>query len=218
MTVSDETIWNGLERRLKNLGQGGAQPSLDEIVDRPLPGRPIARRAGGAVGLLVVLVAVVLVGGVILQSHPVANVGRAVDGPFTLEITVPNREYVAGAGIPVTASLTYTGPEASVRIGHALQVIGFGVDEFLGGAIRPIWAFKCGSSLLQRGVPLVVPFAKTGGMLTPNPSFMAYFADPVLRLPPGTWHVYAEASFSEQGCNDIGRDMRAEVVITVTPP
>ena len=218
MTVSDETIWKGLERHLRELGQGGAKPSLDDVISRPLARRPLALRTGGAVGILAVIVGVVLVGGIVLQSHPVANVGRSVDGPFTLEITVSNREYVAGAQIPVTASLTYTGPEASVRIGHALQVIGFGVDGLFGGAVHPIWALMCAASDLQRGEPLVVPFAKTGAALTPNPSFMAYEADPVLRLPPGTWHVYAVASFSEQPCGDSPLDMRAEIVITVKAP
>lgn len=144
------------------------------------------------------------------------NVGQAVAGPFTLEITTPNRAYLAGEKIPVSASLTYTGPAASVQIGHALQVIGFGVDGLFDGGIRPIWALKCARTELQRGQPLVVPFAKTGASMTPNPSFQAFLEDPALRLPPGVWHVYAEASFSERGCADPGPDIRAEVVITVT--
>ena len=141
--------------------------------------------------------------------------GRAVDGPFTVEITSAKSEYAAGEPIQVAATLTYTGPAASVRITHALQTIGFGVDGFLNGNVEPIWAQSCGSTELQRGEPLTVPFAKTGASMTPDPAFSAFMTDSILRLPLGVWHVYAVGAFSEGDCGDPGRNIRAEVVITV---
>jgi hypothetical protein len=141
--------------------------------------------------------------------------GRAVDGPFTVEISSAKSRYAAGEPIQVSATLTYTGPAPSVTISHALQTIGFGVDGLLNGNVRPIWALSCGSTELQRGEPLTVPFAKTGGTMTPDPSFDAFMSDRLLRLPPGVWHVYAEAAFSEGRCGQPGRDTRAEIVITV---
>lgn len=163
---------------------------------------------------LAVLVAVAVVGYRALSSR--AYSARAADGPFVLEISSPQSGYAAGEAIPISATLTYTGPEATVTVSHALQVIGFGVDGFLDGSVRPIFAFKCASTQLQRGESLTVGFAKTGATMTPDPSFDAFMADPMLRLPPGTWHVYADAEFSEGGCGQPGHQIRAEIVITVS--
>jgi hypothetical protein len=146
---------------------------------------------------------------------PGAASGRVVDGAFTVEITSPKSQYAAAEVIQVSATLTYTGPAASIRISHALQTIGFGIDGFLNGNVRPIYAFKCASSELRRGEPMMVPFAKTGGTMTPDPSFDAFMSGSALQLPPGVWHVYAEAEFSEGGCADPGHDIRAEIVLTV---
>ena len=143
------------------------------------------------------------------------TVGHATDGAFALAIAASSSTYTAGEAIPVTASLTYTGT-GTVRISHALQPIAFGVDGFLDGDVHPIFAFKCASSELHAGQPLTVPFAKTGGTVTPNPSFDAFMSDPLLRLPAGVWHVYALASFSESSCGAPGHDIRADIVITVT--
>lgn len=163
---------------------------------------------------LAVLLAIAVVGYRALS--PRATAARAVDGPFVVEITSPRSTYAAGQAIPISATLTYTGPAATVTVSHALQVIGFGIDGFLDGKVRPIFAFKCASTELQRGMPLTVPFAKTGGTMTPDPSFDAFMTDPMLRLPPGSWDVYADAVFSEGICGQPGHHIRAEIVITVT--
>jgi hypothetical protein len=165
------------------------------------------------------LVALALVTTLAAACHGTASgsaTGRAVDGPFTVEISSAKREYASGEPIQVSATLTYTGLAASVTITHALQTIGFGVDGFLNGNVQPIWAQSCGLTDLQRGQPLTVPFAKSGATMTPDPAFNAFMADSVLRLPPGVWHLYAVGAFSEGGCGDPGRDIRAEIVITVT--
>jgi hypothetical protein len=165
------------------------------------------------------LVAVALVATLAAACHGSASgsaSGRAVEGPFVVEITSAKSHYAADEAIQISATLTYTGPAASVRITHAFQTIGFGVDGFLNGNVQPIWAQSCGWTELPRGQPLTVPFAKTGATMTPDPAFNAFMTDSALRLPPGVWHVYAEGAFSEGGCGDPARSIRAEVVITVT--
>lgn len=145
---------------------------------------------------------------------PSPQPSRVIDGPFTLAITSTKLEYLADEPIHVSATLTYTGPDTSVTVGHAQPMIGFGVERLLNGNVRPAWYQSCGLTELRRGEPLTVPFAKMGATVSPDPSFNAFMADPVLRLPPGVWHVYAEAAFSEGDCKP-GRDIRAEIVITV---
>jgi hypothetical protein len=124
-------------------------------------------------------------------------------------------EYPAGHPIELAATLVYTGPAASVEIWHAHQTVGFGVAELFGGNVRPVFAFSCESTKLERGKPLVVPFTKTGGTLTPDPSFNAFMDEPVLRLPSGAWHVYAQAEFSESSCTRGMHSIRAEIEVTV---
>jgi hypothetical protein len=39
--------------------------------------------------------------------------------------------------------------------------------------------------------------------------------DPVLRLPVGTWHLYAEAQFSDGTCGGVQHDLRADITLDV---
>jgi len=174
----------------------------------------MTRSFAAAVGLVIVA-SVAVVAAKASFASPASSVA---DGPYVLEITAPRTIFAIGEPITgITAALTYHGSEASVRIGHAhLTPLGFGIQEPVNGwNLSPAWLQSCEMSDLARGVPLTNPFGKSGGSLRPDPAFTAFMEDPVLRLPPGTWHVYAEASFDEGNCGGTSHDIKATITIVV---
>ena len=170
--------------------------------------------AAGALGLLVVLGAILFGSGALSAGA----VDLAAEGPFELEIRSVKSQYTAGEPIDIAATLTYHGPEASVTIDHGhLSPVGFGIVEPVNGIqLSPAWRTSCETTILARDVGLTRAFAKSGASSGSDPSFLAFMQDPVLRLPAGTWHVYADASFSEGGCGSQTHNIRAEITINVT--
>jgi len=158
------------------------------------------------------------------SAGPVSQTVR--EGPFELTLSAPKGRYAAGEPVEATATLTFRGPASSVRIAHGLGAlggpIGFGTREPVLGAmaLTPIVATACAGSTLEADAPLTVPFAKSGastGDEVDSAVMQAYFADPVLRLQPGTWHLYATASFRLEQCTaDANRyALTAEITIVV---
>ena len=155
-------------------------------------------------------------------------------GAFSLTIRSAKAVYRPDEPIDVEASLAFAGPALSVTISHALGAndgpLGFGVVEpvdvsgvgwiQLGGGYR----LACVSSRLQQVAPISAPYSKGGGPLLEGPDgptieqLQAYMSDRVLRLPGGTWHVYAVADFTTGGCGASGPDryqLRAEITVVV---
>ena len=77
----------------------------------------------------------------------------------------------------------------------------------------------CAPHLIPAAGSLDVPFAKSGGWSAddPNAAFLrAYFADPELRLPPGTWRVEASTAASiGEGCTGAPLKLVAAVDVVV---
>jgi hypothetical protein len=78
----------------------------------------------------------------------------------------------------------------------------------------------CGQTRLVRGVPLVESFDKSGSFDGENPDapkFQAWLQAKDLRLPEGTWHLYA---ISQAPCSggDPAFNLRAEIEIVVGDP
>ena len=183
-----------------------------------------------AVGAFAPLVAIVVVTVVASLSHigpfapaatgvaPVVSVVR--DGPFELAITSTRPRYALGEAIDVKASLTYRGPAGSVSIAHGHgSPMAFGVVEpFNGLFLTPAWRQSCEHSVLELGVPLERPFAKSGSFSGDNPAASdaaGFFEDPTLELPVGTWHLFVVADF---GIGDCGVDrhlLRADLKVVV---
>ena len=95
----------------------------------------------------------------------------------------------------------------------------FGIRERVFGGINltPASDLMFDHSTLTRDVPLTKPFAKSGefsGDDPAAPSFRAFFADPILRLPAGTWHIYALAASCSPA--PLHFDLEAEIEIAVT--
>jgi hypothetical protein len=146
------------------------------------------------------------------------------NAPFSLVVTANHARYAAGDPIDVSATVEYTGPMASIDVPHdSLGLAAFGIDEPVDGMnVHGISDLMCAHTVLQRGSPVTVAFRKTGSSLEPPPdpsAAAAFFSDPVLRLPAGTWHIYAEADFPLHACGGVGQEyhLRAQITIDVEP-
>lgn len=151
------------------------------------------------------------------------------DGPFELSIRASKGVYAEGEAIDIAGSLTYLGPEASISIGHSQGArsggerggpMGFSIDEPVLGNLRlgGAWADSCEGTTLERGRPIEAAFEKGGGWSGDDPqasAYLAYMLDPVLRLPPGVWHVRVVTDFSVGECSANGLEMMAALEIVV---
>ncbi len=152
--------------------------------------------------------------------HPKPVEASATDGTFRLTIRSPQDGYPAFEAIEVAATLEYLGPSASIgATGSGSGLVGFGIEQ-VGGAHRilPSWTDDCKPYSLDRGQPVAVEFSKSGGFSEDDPDagfFKDYFADPVLRLPPGTWRLFAIIDLTLGGCGGERHQLEAEIVIVV---
>lgn len=165
-------------------------------------GTTVMRNQGVGFGVATAALIVIVVG---LAVRPAAGPGSSPspstaanepvvattdDGVFRLSLTTPRATYGPDDAIEPVATITYLGPEATVTVYHADQSIGFRIEEVdgtrvMGGGMRQ----PCRSTELISGVPSAVPFSKAG---SPGDGFdRAWYEDPVLRLPVGTWRITA---------------------------
>jgi hypothetical protein len=187
----------------------------------------------GVIGVIAIVGLVVLgaislrplIGGLPAPTGPVS--ATTIQGPFELTIRSERGQYAPQEAIGVTATLTYSGPDETIDISHdggssGGAPVSFGVEEPVTGNLKlaPISDLMCAGSTLKRGSPLEVPFAKAGSFSDAGPmqsTYEAYFKDPVLRLPAGTWHVYALADFGlGHGCSD--HSIKLTTTITIVIP
>ncbi len=162
------------------------------------------------------------------KASPFAN-GAITDsqtsGDFVLAMRSAKAVYAADEPIQITAALTYIGPDSSTFIGHASGArggpLGFGIDEpVLGGLVLgPGWRQSCVGSNLNRDIALDQDFWKAASWSGDDPRAAAYhdfIVSSGLRLPEGTWHVYAVAEFSVgQDCTARPHTMRVDLEIQV---
>jgi hypothetical protein len=225
-----------LRRRLEVLAAAAPVDGTGGLA-RVAPGvRP--RRAATLVpsGLLVALVLLAVIGAALSggvgqaptatpatsESSPPNNgpvMTTDTDGAFELTVRSAHGHVPDGEPIDVEASLTYQGPDPTVEICHDRGgPIMFGIREKVFGAIdlTPANQLVFAHSTLTRDIPLVKPFAKSGSFPGDDPaaaSFRAFFADPVLRLPPGTWHIYAVAASCSSGPLHFNLNAGVEIIV-----
>lgn len=147
------------------------------------------------------------------------------DGVFRLSLEARQDRYRAGQVIDVMAMLTYLGPDPStVALGPGTGLIGFGIESD-DPAIRisPAFTSDCAPWKFTRDEVVVYPFEKSGGFGEDEPLasfYRAYFADPELRLPAGTWRIFAGGGFYEGAdCGDAFpyHSLSASLTIVVEP-
>jgi hypothetical protein len=147
-------------------------------------------------------------------APPTPPVATARQGDFTLTITAPRADYGAGDVIDVHAEVRYDGTADTMTVSGETPLVAFGIEQ-QGGAIQQLSVGdanrrRCTPYELRKGVPLTVGYTKSGGWGAEDPNadfYLAYFNDPELRLPAGTWRVFAIAFFSTStttDCHDTG--------------
>ena len=177
---------------------------------RPTRDGSEGRSRGVGFGVVAAAIIVVLAGlalrppPTVTSSNPGPVVASAADAEFRLTLTTPKRTYTPQDAIEPVASITYLGPDQTATIFHATKPAQFRIEEVdgpraMGGATR----LPCVSTALVKGTPIDVAFGK-GGSPTDDPSRgfdLAWYEDPVLRLPPGTWRIVASLDVTLGGCS-----------------
>ena len=156
-----------------------------------------------------------------LSGEPL--IANDADREFTLTLTVGQDRYRAGQLIEAEAVLAYVGSLAEVVMrGSSNSLVGFGLEgDEPRVSIGPAFTSDCGAHPISPDEPLVFPFGKSGGFTPGDPADAfaeAYFAQPELRLPAGTWTIGAGTSFyTGADCGDGLHSLNTEVTITVEP-
>jgi hypothetical protein len=128
-----------------------------------------------------------------------AVIGSVGDGIFRLDLKTPHGIYGPGDAIEPVATLFYIGPDSTVTFGHGAPTISFRIEEIggdrrMGGFVEDV----CQSTTLERGQPTTFPFVKAG---TVSATFdQAWYADPTLHLPTGTWQILADLDAYVDSC------------------
>jgi hypothetical protein len=129
--------------------------------------------------------------------------------PFAFSLAAGAAEYAANMPIDIAATLTYLGADP-VTIAGDSTFIAFGFEQLDGHlGTTPVSILMCGTLDLEPGQPLVVPFRKNGGYSNRGPDvefYRQYFQDPELRLPQGTYRIFAGVGFNigSGSCYDDG--------------
>ncbi|HEY4228100.1 MAG TPA: hypothetical protein VGM49_07160 [Candidatus Limnocylindrales bacterium] len=147
----------------------------------------------------------------------VSDVANA--GPYSLELSADKAIYHASEAIQVIGTFSYSGTEPIAVQGFVPWDFGI-VEPVYGMDIAEYIAYVCTHDLLQPGERIQHSFIKSGGVPSTDPqaSFkLGYLTDPVLRLPPGTWHLLASAWLTEGTCGDKTVTLGTEIEIQVLP-
>jgi hypothetical protein len=154
---------------------------------------------------------------------PVAR-AEATRNDISLSAVAASAVVAAGDVIEVTATLERRGPDPQELTGSGSGLVFFSVTRLEDGLTTgpPGSRLDCRSYVLSPDEPMTVPFAKSGGSTPddPNAEFMeAYFADPDLTLPPGTWRIDVSAigNIGRECGGDVLIDLAVELIVFVTP-
>ena len=148
--------------------------------------------------------------------------GSAKDAAFGLRIHADRATYRSTDPIVVEAELSFLGLAPDITVFGATGLVGFGVRQTDGHLrMEPAGDLVCAEQKVGRLTPLHVRFAKSGGFSGEDPDaafWQAYFADPVLHLPAGTWQLSAVADFQTgDRCTPPDHSLTATVTVQVLP-
>ncbi len=176
--------------------------------------RPIVR-AIVATGLLAVVAAFLIACDAFGRS-------TATAGPFRLELSLPKTVWSVGEAIEGEAILSLASGPGRDLGGSGSGLLLFGFEE-IGGKrlIQPAMSSDCAGYRLEPDTPMRSPLQKSGGWSADDPDaafYQAFFADPLIRLPPGEWRVSAIATFINGfGCDGNAVSMETWIDIRVVP-
>jgi hypothetical protein len=145
---------------------------------------------------------------------------ETADAEFRLVLKANSARHAVGVPIALLTELHYIGRQPQVRLAGSgsglvvvsmtqldgpLQIAGGGTDDCVGYSIAP-------------GEPIVKPYVKSGGWSADDPNaafYGAFFADPLLRLPRGTWRVFATTQFFVGDCPGPSHTLAATLDVVV---
>jgi hypothetical protein len=143
------------------------------------------------------------------------------DGQFELQIAASQERYAAGQPVNVSTRLTYVGPMPEIVVfgGSAPVLVALEQPD---GPFDPGGGsdLVCVRSVMKAGVPIDAPYQKSGGFGGDDPmadQYRVFFADPLVRLPAGTYRFTARADISEGDCGGVTHNLQAAITITVFP-
>ena len=221
-----------------------APGSMSTVTARVRPGRTGRRLALGGlvplVAIVVVVIGTVAAGFVKVPSEdasstteptelgppgsretPAAQVaaGVDVDGPYMIELRSERRVYHESDVLEIAGAFTYAG-DAPIDV-QGFKPLVFSIAEPVYGIdMDTAVTLECNQERLEPGERMVLPFRKGGGVSTSDPQYdfkRAYLMDPVLRLPPGTWHIRLTGWLYEGDCGTAQRTLSTEIEILVLP-
>ncbi|HET9519915.1 MAG TPA: hypothetical protein VFO73_02595 [Candidatus Limnocylindrales bacterium] len=141
-------------------------------------------------------------------------------GPFRLTFVLPRAFWTEADSITGEATLALVDGTARPIWGSGHGVIGFAFKE-VGGTreMGPAWNLDCGKHSLMPDQPLVSAMVKSGGFGNDEPDaafYRAFFRDPLVHLPAGTWDITAIADFLDgPSCSGAHHEMSATIRIDV---
>jgi len=130
--------------------------------------------------------------------------GEAQDDLFRLVIETPKVTYSLGEAIPLTTTLAYIGAAPSNVATHSGSgLVGFRIEQLDGPLdMGPAWTDDLHRTTFRTGDVLSVPFSKSGGWDPDGPEgafWRAWFDDPLLRPPAGTFRIHALEEYGSGG-------------------
>jgi hypothetical protein len=155
------------------------------------------------------------------QAVPIERVSG--DAEFLLTMRVGSARYRAGEPIDIAWTLTYRGPKDGIdALGSGSGLIGLSLAQLEGPLrIESAMSADCRPYRFLRGEAVPVPYRKSGAYSAADPNaafYKAYFDDPVVRLPAGTWKLTAATEFATgEGCTPPWHRFRLEMTIVVEP-
>ena len=159
-----------------------------------------------------------LVADVLPEGPPFAS---DADELFLLDFALTKRTYTDAEPIEGLATLSVLAPGIREVEASGGQPMSFGIVE-VGGrrAIEPPFGGKCNRVTISQGAPFNSQIIKSGGFSANDPDagfYVDFFEDPELHLPPGTWDITANASFSRGRCGEDPRHLEATIRIAIVP-
>ena len=157
-------------------------------------------------------------------SLPELATGTVSRHGMTLTVAAEPAVAAAGQPIEVEAVITNDGREPIVLSGSGSGFVFFSVTRLEDGLTsgEPAVTGDCAEHIVPVGEPIVVPFAKSGGWSEDdaNADFLkAYFADPRLTLPSGTWRIEVSTLGNVgEACTGPLLDLDVALQVTVTAP
>jgi hypothetical protein len=180
----------------------------------------VIRRTSLAVALSLVLAACGGGSSASPSGAPEPVTDGARDATFALTLTVDHGAFRAGEPITVVATYAYLGPKSTERAFHAAQAVGFRIEEIggqrgMGGGMDQ----PCLFTDVVANQPVAVSFSKAGEVSdVPGVGFdLAWYQDPVLRLPAGNWRIIANLDVSLGDCGGEHHALEAAVGVAAEP-